>query len=140
LRIGAIHLAGLTTADAAAAGEQREDRLETRTDAAGGHARGQVRRRDLAAARAAGLVKLVLGDLGDDRRDLDDLVTPHIARGILRSEAATAPPAAHRQERDLAIDVLGCEGLARRAFVPGLASWRAPGGLAAPALLPGLVR
>src|SRR5690606_38558245 len=117
-----------------------QDRLEPRTGTAGGDALGQLRRRDLAARGAAGIVKLVLGDLGDDRRDLDHLVTPNRARGILGSETSMALPAALGHDRDLAINVLGREGLSRRALVPGLSTRTPPRGFAAPPLLPRLVR
>ncbi len=84
-------------------------------------------------------MNLVLPDLRDNRRDLDDLVTPNVPFGILRPEAAMALPAALGHDLDLVIDLFGREGLSRRALVPGLTSRLAPRGLAAPPLPPRLV-
>ncbi len=122
-------IGGFAATDAAASREQREDRLEARTDTAGGHTRGQVRRRDLAAAGAAGLVEHVLEHLRDDRRDLDDLVTPCLAHGILRSEATMAVPAALGHDRDPVITAPGGKGLRVVPLCPGWPPGLRPVGL-----------
>ena len=79
----------------------------------------QIGRRDLAAARAAAFVEQVLADLRQHRRDLDDLVTADLARGILGPEAAMAAPASLGHDLDPWSTCSGGKGLRVVPLCPG---------------------
>jgi len=133
-------VAGLAAAQPAASREQGHDRLESHAGASGGNALGQVRGGDLAAPSTSNAVQHVLDDLGGDRRDLHDLVPDRIIDGVLAVQCRVTDAASIRMKLHAAIDLLGCERLARLALVPGLAARLAARRLLLAPLLPRLVR